>query len=180
VLTSCSWFSGKSRLLAPISGRDEAALQKAANGEESADLCGLATSDSLVRVMAKGRSAVVSVSGSPHLLTLRADRGNAGKTYVGDGVEISLSFVENFLDKSGQVIGHKAAAMVDPYGRRTFLRCLGLLSEGVSGPLWVGKRTLTSLSIAFAMNGSRQDEERLMRQLLAIGGRFGRSGPVLG
>jgi hypothetical protein len=111
VLTSCSWFGGTSRLLAPISGREEAALQKAANAQQGAVLCGLVTSDNLVRLLAKGRSAVVNVSGNPHLLTIKAD-GSAGKTYGGNGIEISLSFVEDLLDKSGQVIGHKAGAMV--------------------------------------------------------------------
>lgn len=112
VLTSCSWFGGTSRLLAPISGREETALQKAANAQQGAELCGLATSDNLVRLLAKGRSAVVNVSGNPHLLTIKAEDGSAGKTYAGDGIEISLSFVEDMLDKSGQVIGHKAGAMV--------------------------------------------------------------------
>jgi hypothetical protein len=112
VLTACSWFGGKSTLLAPFSGSEEAALQKAASAEPSAQLCGLATSDNLVRMMAKGSAAVVNVGGRARLLRVTADTGTAGKTYAGDGVEISLSFVEDLLDKSGQVIGHKAGAMV--------------------------------------------------------------------
>ena len=121
VLTSCSWFGGKSNLLAPFSGSEEAALQKAANGEPGAQLCGLATSDNLIRMMAKGRSAVVNVGGRARLLTVTADQGTAGKTYAGDGVDVSLSFVEDLLDKSGQVIGHKAGAMVrTPSGTEHF------------------------------------------------------------
>jgi len=112
VLTSCSWFGGTSRLLTPISEREQAALEKAANAQQGAELCGLATSDNLVRLLAKGRFAVVNVSGNPHLLTIKADDGSAGKTYGADGIEISLSFVEDLLDKSGRVIGHKAGAMV--------------------------------------------------------------------
>jgi hypothetical protein len=111
VLTACSWF-GTSNLLAPISGSEEAALQKAASAESGAQLCGLATSDNLVRMMAKGSTAVVNVGGRPRLLRVTADRGTAGRTYSGDGVEISLSFVEDLLDKSGQVIGHKAGVAV--------------------------------------------------------------------
>lgn len=105
-------------------------LQKASGGDPNRELCGLATSDNLVRMMAKGRSAVVNVSGSPHLLTIKADHGNVGKTYAGDGIEISLSFVEDLMDKSGQVIGHKAGAMVStPVGRRALLWSVGLLSR---------------------------------------------------
>ena len=121
VLTSCSWFGGKSKLLAPFSGSEDAVLQKAANAEPAAQLCGLATSDNLIRLMSKGRAAVVNVGGRVRLLTLTADHGTAGKTYAGDGVEISLSFVEDLLDKSGQVIGHKAGAMVrTPSGTEHF------------------------------------------------------------
>jgi hypothetical protein len=111
-LTCCSWFGGKSNLLAPFSGSEDAVLQKAAIAEPDAQLCGLATSDNLIRMMAKGRSAVVNVGGRARLLTMTADQGTAGKTYAGDGVEISLSFVEDLLDKSGHVIGHKAGTMV--------------------------------------------------------------------
>jgi hypothetical protein len=120
-LTCCSWFGGKSKLLAPFSGSENAALQKAAVGEPDADLCGLATSDNLVRMMAKGRSAVVNVGGRARLLTMAADQGTAGKTYAGDGIKISLSFVEDLLDKSGHVIGHKAGTMVKtPSGTEHF------------------------------------------------------------
>lgn len=112
VLTACSWFGGTSTLLAPLSGSEEVALEKAASADSGAQLCGLATSDSLVRMMAKGSAAVVDVGGRARLLRVTADNGTAGKTYAGDGVEISLSFVEDLLDKSGQVIGHKAGAMV--------------------------------------------------------------------
>jgi hypothetical protein len=112
VLTSCSWFGGKSKLLAPFSASEEAALQKAANAEAAAQVCGLATSDNLIRMMSKGRSAVVNVGGRVRVLTLTADHGATGKTYAGDDVEVSLSFVQDLLDNSGQVIGHKAGAMV--------------------------------------------------------------------
>lgn len=112
LLTSCSWFGGKSRLLGPISSQEEAALQTASKGQASAGLCGLSTDDGLVRMMAKGSAAVVNVGGRSHVLTLKGDSGTAGKTYAGDGVEISLSFVEDLLSKSGEVIGHKAGAMV--------------------------------------------------------------------
>jgi hypothetical protein len=121
VLTACSWFGGKSNLLAPFSGSEEATLEKAARAGSAAQLCGLATSDNLVRMMAKGRSAVVNVGGRARLLRVTADNGTTGKTYAGDGVEISLSFVEDLLDKSGQVIGHKAGAMVKtPSGTEHF------------------------------------------------------------
>jgi hypothetical protein len=112
ILTSCSWFGGKSKLLAPFSGSEEPALQKAASAEPGARLCGLATSDNLIRMMAEGRFAVVNVGGRVRLLKVTAGQGTAGKTYAGDGVEISLSFIEDLLDKSGQVIGHKAGVMV--------------------------------------------------------------------
>jgi hypothetical protein len=63
-------------------------------------------------MMAEGRFAVVNVGGRVRLLKVTAGQGTAGKTYAGDGVEISLSFIEDLLDKSGQVIGHKAGVMV--------------------------------------------------------------------
>jgi hypothetical protein len=108
-------------LLGPFSGSEGAALQKAANAEPGAQLCGLATSDGLIRMMAKGSVAVVNVGGGVRLLTVTADHGTAGKTYEGDGVEVSLSFVEDLLDKSGRVIGHKAGAMVrTPSGTEHF------------------------------------------------------------
>jgi len=111
-LACCSWFGGKSNLLAPFSGSEEAALQKAAIAEPDARLCGLATSDNLIRMMAKGRSAVVNFDGRARPLTMSADDGTAGTTYAGGGIEISLSFVGDLLDKSGHVIGHKAGVMV--------------------------------------------------------------------
>ena len=108
-------------MLVPFSRSDRAALQIAANAEPGAQLCGLATSDNLIRMMAKGSAAVVNVGGRARVLTVTADHGTAGKTYAGDGVEVSLSFVEDLLDKSGQVSGHKAGAMVKtPSGTEHF------------------------------------------------------------
>jgi hypothetical protein len=121
LLGACSWFGGKSTLLAQLTGSEGTALLKAPNAEPGAQLCGLATSDNLIRMMAKGSAAVVNVGGRARLLTVTADHGTAGKTYAGDGVEVSLSFVADLSDKSGRVIGHKAGAMVrTPTGTEHF------------------------------------------------------------
>lgn len=61
--------------------------------------------------MARGGVAAVHMSGRTRLLRVTAD-DRAGKDYAGDGVDVSLSFVEDLSDDSGRLIGHKAGAMV--------------------------------------------------------------------
>ena len=68
------------------------------------------THDGTVRLLASGDEAVVRPDGRPVLLSYA--RGEAGGTFKGGEVYITMSYLLDVQDKAGKVVAHKANVWV--------------------------------------------------------------------